>query len=702
MTQLPDGSVQPLRVIPLGGLHEIGKNTCVFEYGDDLMLVDAGLSFPSDDMHGVNVVMPDTTYLRDHQQRIRGMIVTHGHEDHIGGIAHHLKHFDIPVIYGPRLALSLLHGKMEEAGVGDRTTTQTVKPRETVQVGQHFKVEFIRNTHSIADSFTLAITTPVGVIVFTGDFKFDHTPVDGESFDIQRLAHYGEQGVLCLFSDSTNAELPGFTPPERSVFPNLDRYFSLAKGRLLVTTFASSVHRVSMILELALQHGRKVGLLGRSMLNVIAKARELGYIRCPDDLFVPMKQIRDLPDRETLLLMTGSQGEHLAALSRISRGEHPHVQLKPTDTVVFSASPIPGNTIAVVNTIDRLMMLGATVIYGKDKGIHVSGHGSQEDEKLMLALTRPHFFVPVHGEHRMLVQHCRTAQSMGIPADRMLVINNGDVVELTPDSIRRGDPVKAGIELLDNSRNGVVDVQVLKERQQLAQDGAITILVSITNGGQMGAPVRVNRRGVVASADPVRLSHWAEREVQWMLDHHWQQFCRGRQDAPEVDWVGVQREIELGLQRRLRRELDIEPLIVVMVQPAPKDAVIYKVKTDAEGPAENRSAVQGRTLNNGTSRDPLLRPDITTGHNNGHAVATSHSSNPALAGGRRRMGSNTSELAHNAVVVASPTAPTGHGIATMNGAAAATAVAGNGTTTLQDINRKRRRRRRSGGEEANG
>jgi len=587
-------SNQPcLRVIPLGGLHEIGKNTCVFEYGDDIMLVDAGLAFPSDGMHGVNVVLPDTSYLRENQKRIRGMIVTHGHEDHIGGIPHHLKNFSIPVIYGPRLALSMLTGKMEEAGVMDRTVLKTVSPRDVVQIGQHFKVEFIRNTHSIADSFSLAITTPVGVIVFTGDFKFDHTPVDGEYFDIQRMAHYGEQGVLCLFSDSTNAELPGFTPPERSVFPNLDRHIGAAEGRVIVTTFASSVHRVSMILELALKHGRKVGLLGRSMLNVIAKARELGYMRCPDDLFVPIKQIRDLPDRETLLLMTGSQGEPLAALSRISRGEHPQVQVKTTDTIIFSASPIPGNTISVVNTIDRLMMLGAKVVYGKGEGIHVSGHGSQEDQKLMLALTRPKYFVPVHGEHRMLVAHSRTGQSMGIPADHTLIIDNGDVVELTPDSIRKGDPVKSGIELLDASRNGIVDARVLKERQQLADDGVITLLAVISTDGVMAAPPRVNLRGVVTTADPRRLSLWAEREIGWVLDNRWNQLARNTGGkAPDVDWVGVQREVELGLQRRLRRELQVEPLIICLVQPAPAGTPAYKGRADAE--PDSRPAPRGR------------------------------------------------------------------------------------------------------------
>ena len=578
------GSKQPnLRVIPLGGLHEIGKNTCVFEYGDDLMLVDAGLAFPSDGMHGVNVVLPDTSYLRENQKRIRGMIVTHGHEDHIGGIPHHLKHFNIPIIYGPRLAMSMLRGKMEEAGVTDCTTIQTVTARDVVQVGQHFKVEFIRNTHSIADSFSLAITTPAGVIIFTGDFKFDHTPVDGETFDIQRMAHYGEQGVLCLFSDSTNAELPGFTPPERAVFPNLDRHIGAAEGRVILTTFASSTHRVAMILELAMKHGRKVGLLGRSMLNVIAKARELGYMRCPDELFVPIKQIRDLPDRETLLLMTGSQGEPLAALSRISRADHPQVQVKNSDTIIFSASPIPGNTISVVNTIDRLMMLGAKVIYGKGEGIHVSGHGSQEDHKLMLSLTRPKFFVPVHGEHRMLMAHAKTGQSMGIPADHILIVDNGDVVELTADSLRKGAPVKSGIELLDASRNGIVDARVLKERQQLAEDGVITLLTVISTDGVMAAPPRANLRGVVTSADPRKLSLWAEREIGWVLENRWNQLCRtSAGQAPEVDWVGVQREVEVGLQRRLRRELQVEPLIICLVQPAPAGTPAYKGRADAE------------------------------------------------------------------------------------------------------------------------
>ena len=579
-----------LRVIPLGGLHEIGKNTCVFEYGDELMLVDAGLAFPSDGMHGVNVVMPDTTFLKENQRRIKGMIVTHGHEDHIGGISHHLKHFNIPIIYGPRLAMSMLRGKMEEAGVSDRTTIQTVNPRDVVKVGQHFSVEFIRNTHSICDSFSLAVTTPVGTIIFTGDFKFDHMPVDGEQFDIERMVHYGEKGVLCMFSDSTNAEVPGFCPSEKTIYPSLEKHIAEAKERVILTTFASSVHRVTMILELAMKHGRKVGLLGRSMINVIAKARDIGYMKCPDDLFVPIKQIRDLPDRETLLLMTGSQGEPLAALSRISRGEHQHVRLKTTDTVIFSASPIPGNTISVVNTIDRLMKLGAKVVYGKGENIHVSGHGFQEDQKLMLALAKPKFFVPVHGEHRMLVCHSRSAQIMGVPKDNILIIENGDVVELTPNSIQKGDPVKAGVELLDNSRNGIVDARVLKERQQLAGDGVVTVLAPISTDGKMVAPPRVNLRGVVTTAEPRKMSMWTEREISWVLENRWKQLSR--QTGPnnfEVDWIGVQREIENGLSRRMRRELQVEPLILCLVQPAPSGTRAYIPKITEEQNFSNRN-----------------------------------------------------------------------------------------------------------------
>ena len=596
-----------LRIIPLGGLGEIGKNTCVFEYGEDIMIVDAGLAFPTDGMHGVNVVMPDTTYLRENQKRIRGMVVTHGHEDHIGGISHHLKNFNIPVIYGPPLAMSMLRGKMEDVGVSDRTTIQVVGPRETVKVGQHFSVEFVRNTHSISDSFSFAINTPVGVIFFTGDFKFDHTPPDGQPSDIQRMAEYGEKGVLCLCSDSTNSEVAGFTPSEYSVFPNLDRYIAMAEGRVMLTTFASSTHRVAMIIELAMKNGRKVGLLGRSMLNVVGKARELGYMRCPDDLFFPIKQIRDLPDREVLLLMTGSQGEPMAALSRISRGEHQHVQLKTSDTVIFSASPIPGNTISVMHTVDRLIRLGSKVIYGKEHGIHVSGHGCREDQKLMLALTKPKFFIPVHGEYRMQVLHGKTANSMGVPEQNILIMQNGDVAELRPESIIQGESVKAGVELLDASRNGIVDTRVLKERQQLAEDGVVTVLSAISTDGLMVAPPRVNLRGVITNIDAKTMSQWTEKEIAWVLENRWKQLARqtGAQSI-EVDWMGLQREVEVGIARRMRRELQVEPLILCLVQPAPGGTAAYKPKLEEEMPKKSISTSK-RDLNKEKSSHDLPR-----------------------------------------------------------------------------------------------
>ncbi|HEY9837686.1 MAG TPA: ribonuclease J [Vampirovibrionales bacterium] len=560
-------STPTLKIIPLGGLHEIGKNTCVFEFEDEIILLDAGLAFPTDGMHGVNIVLPDMTYLRENRDKIKGMVVTHGHEDHIGGIAFHLKQFEIPVIYGPRLAMSLLEGKLEEAGVSDRTELRTVSPRDVVRFGKYFVVEYIRNTHSMADSFTVAIHTPVGVIIHTGDFKIDHTPVDGEQFDLQRLAEYGEKGVLCLISDSTNAEVPGYTPSERSVYPNLDRVFSQAEGRILVTTFASSVHRLNIILDLAKKQGRTVCVVGRSMLNVIAHARNLGYIKCEDSLFLPLHAIRSLPDDKVLILTTGSQGEPMSALTRIANGEHRKIKIRKGDTVVFSANPIPGNTIAVVNTIDKLMIQGANVIYGRNQGIHVSGHGCQEEHKLMIALTRPKFFLPVHGEHRMLVQHAKIAQSMGVPAENMVIINNGDVVGLTTDSIGIIDQVPSGIELVDASRSGVVKDEVLKERQQLAADGVVTIAAAIGWDGKLAADTATHLRGVVSSIEPNVLKKWISQTIEGVLSDRWSEFARTLEDGtPEVDWMGLQNQLERDIQRMLRRELQSNPLLVFLMQ----------------------------------------------------------------------------------------------------------------------------------------
>jgi ribonuclease J len=552
-----------LKIIPLGGLHEIGKNTCIYEYEDEMILVDAGIGFPTDGMHGINVVLPDMTYMKENNHKIKAMIATHGHEDHIGGISHHLRKLDIPLIYGPRLAMSLLKDKLEEAGLLERTNIKTVLPRDVVKVGKHFQVEFIRNTHSIADSFTLAIHTPIGVLIHTGDYKIDHTPVDGEYFDLHRLAELGQKGILCLLGDSTNSEVPGFTPSEKSVYPGLDRIFSQAQGRLMVTTFATSVHRINIILELAMKYKRKVGVVGRSMLNVIAHARSLGYIKCPENLFLPLRKLNSLRDEEVLILCTGSQGEQFAAMTRISRAEHRHIKVRPTDTIVFSAHPIPGNTIAVVNTIDRLMMQGANVIYGKHNGVHVSGHGCQEDQKLMLSLTRPKFFVPVHGEHRMLVKHSQTAQSVGIPEENIVIINNGDTIELTADSIAKGEKVPAGIQLIDSA--GVVHENVMEERQQLAEDGVITIATIIDPKGNLLAEPQLILRGVVCSMESTTLERLINRTVDRTISDRLKSNLL-LNEGDQINWDSIRREVETSLNRMIQRELQSNPLVIFMLQ----------------------------------------------------------------------------------------------------------------------------------------
>ena len=564
-----NGAEPTLKIIPLGGLYEIGKNTCIFEYNDEMLLVDAGIGFPSEDMHGVNIVLPDMTYVRENSHKIKGTIVTHGHEDHIGGIAYHLKQLDIPIIYGPRLAMSLLQNKLEEAGVADHTELKTVLPRDIVRIGQSFFVEFIRNTHSLSDSFTVAIHTPLGVVIHTGDFKIDHTPVDGEHFDLHRLAEHGEKGVLCLLSDSTNAEVPGHTPSEQSVYPNLDRIFTQASGRLLVTTFASSVHRINLILQLAQKHNRTVAVVGRSMVNVIAQARHLGYIDCPDSLFEPLQSALKLPDEKVLILTTGSQGETLAAMTRISKGDHPQIKIHEGDTVVFSANPIPGNTISVVNAIDRLMKQGANVVYGRHHGIHVSGHGSTEDHKLMLALTKPKFFMPVHGEYRMLVKHAETAHSMGIPQENTVIVNNGDIVELSSHRMGVAGQVPSGVEPVE--RAGVVHGDVMRERQQLAADGAMTVAATLNGEGKLIGQPEVQLRGVVTVLNPSMVQQVVARTIEQILSDRAQEFSQpSEENQIEVDWAGLRAEIESGLQRLARREFQSSPVVIVSLQtPAP-------------------------------------------------------------------------------------------------------------------------------------
>ncbi|MBK9143117.1 MAG: ribonuclease J [Candidatus Melainabacteria bacterium] len=490
------GSQTTLRIIPLGGLGEIGKNTMVIACGDDMMLVDAGLAFPNEDMLGVDLVLPDITFLKENAAKIRGLAITHGHEDHIGGIPFILKEVPIPVIYGPALAQGLLESKLKEAGLSAQTRLQIVKPRQRVKIGC-FEVEFIRCTHSIADSFSLVIRTPVGVLVHTGDFKFDFTPVDGELYDFASLARASEEGILLLMSDSTNTERDGYTPSEKTVWSKLNEVFASARQRIIVTTFASNVHRVRQVLNVSMRYGRKVAILGRSMLKFADIARELGYMNFPDDLLVPVELVKDLPLDRVVILTTGSQGEPLSALTRIANDEHRQIKVMPGDTVIISATPIPGNERSVANTINNLFLRGADVVYGRDAGVHVSGHACREEQKLMLNICKPKFFMPIHGEYRMLVRHAELAVECGVEEENTFVMDNGDVLEIGRERGRVADRVKAGIILIDSNRDWRIDQTIVEERRRLASDGLVTVVVSVGDRGKIVAGPDVSIRGVI-------------------------------------------------------------------------------------------------------------------------------------------------------------------------------------------------------------
>ena len=450
----------------------------VIAYGDDMMLVDAGLAFPSDDMLGVDLVLPDISFLVENQEKIRGLAVTHGQEDHIGGIPFLLKEVTIPTIYGPALALGLLEGKLREWGLEDRTSLYKVRPRQEVRIGC-FTVQFIRCTHSIADSFSLIIRTPVGTLVHTGDFKFDFTPVDGELFDIASISAAAEEGILLLMSDSTNTEREGYTPSERTVWRKLNEVFSNARQRIIVTTFASNVHRIRQVLQAAMKYDRKVAILGRSMMNLANIARELGYMTFPDGLLLSVDQINLLPLDRVVILTTGSQGEPLSALTRIANNEHKQLKIFPGDTVIVSATPIPGNERSVANTINNLFTRGADVIYGREAGVHVSGHACREEQKLMINICRPKFFMPIHGEYRMLVSHAELATECGVPLENSFILENGDVLELTADHGAKTGRVKSGVVLIDSSRAWQVNEQIISDRRHLAEDGLVTVALTL-------------------------------------------------------------------------------------------------------------------------------------------------------------------------------------------------------------------------------
>lgn len=491
------GAPNSLKIIPLGGLGEIGKNTMAIIYGNDMILVDAGLGFPSEDMLGVDIVLPDISFLKENQSKLRGLAITHGHEDHIGGVPYLLKDIDIPVIYGPALALGLLEEKLKDVGLQDRTTMRSVRPRQQARMGC-FTVTFVRCTHSIADSFSLIIKTPIGTIVHTGDFKFDFTPVDGELYDIASLTAAAEEdGILLLMSDSTNSEREGYTPSEKTVWKKLDEVFANAKKRIIVTTFASNVHRMRQIIQAAMKYERKVAILGRSMLNLSGIARELGYMNFPDGLLVKIDEVNQLPMDKVVIMTTGSQGEPLSALTRIARNEHKQVKIQPGDTVIVSATPIPGNERSIANTINLLFVRGADVIYGRDAGVHVSGHACREEQKLMINLCKPKFFIPVHGEYRMLVKHCELATECGVPAENTFVLENGDMLELFKDKGMKIGRVKSGIVLIDNNTAWPIDHQTVQDRQLLAEDGVVNIALTVSKDKHVIMGPDISIRGFI-------------------------------------------------------------------------------------------------------------------------------------------------------------------------------------------------------------
>jgi len=466
-----------VKIIPLGGLNEIGKNLTVFECGKDLIILDCGIAFPDDDMPGIDMVIPDMTYLEKNASKIKGIVLTHGHEDHIGGIPFLLKKLNVP-IYGTRLTLGLVEVKLKEHNLLSKTKLTRVNAGDTIKLGD-IKVEFIHNNHSIADSVAIAFHTPVGVIVHTGDFKLDSTPIEGSMMDIARLGELGNKGVLALLSDSTNVERPGFTMSESTVGETFDELFRNCDRRIFVATFASNVHRVQQIINAAYRYGRKVAFSGRSMENVVEVAMQLGYMTVPENVIISIDDIKKYRANQVVIITTGSQGEAMSALSRMAYSDHKKVEISKGDLVIVSASPIPGNEKAISNVINELFKKGAEVVYKSLENIHVSGHACQEELKLMLTLTKPKFFIPVHGEFRHLKLHASLAESVGINPKNIVVGDIGKVIELTSGSIKLNGTVPSGIVLVDGLGIGDVGNIVLRDRKHLAQDGIIVVVVTL-------------------------------------------------------------------------------------------------------------------------------------------------------------------------------------------------------------------------------
>ena len=484
-----------LKIIALGGLDEIGKNITVFEYENDMIIVDCGIEFPDDDMLGVDLVIPDFSYIVKNVDRCKGLFITHGHEDHIGSIPYLLKEVNIP-IYGTKLTMKLIQHKLEEHHLMQNADLHVVEQGDIIDTGK-MQVEFIRSSHSIPDSCMLAIHSPAGVVLHTGDFKVDYTPIDGQMMDLGRIAELGKEGVLAMLSDSTNAERKGFTLSEKSIGPIFDNLFEGCKKRIVVATFASNVHRVQQIVNSAVKYGRKIAVSGRSMQNMINAARELEYIKCPDDIFIDMDLIKNYTDDQLVLITTGSQGETMSALTRMANGEHKKVTISSNDLVIISATPIPGNEKSVSKVINQLMKIGAEVVYSALQNVHVSGHACQEEQKLILSLARPKYFFPVHGEYRQLMAHRDTAIEIGIPKENILLTNNGKIIELNDEGCEFAGAVQSGRVMVDGLGVGDVGNVVLRDRQHLSSDGLIVIVMSIDQAGLVVSGPDVISRGFV-------------------------------------------------------------------------------------------------------------------------------------------------------------------------------------------------------------
>lgn len=483
---------EKIRVFALGGVGEIGKNMYVIEVGDDIYVIDSGLMFPDDDMLGVDIVIPDYTYLIENKERVRAIILTHGHEDHIGGLPYVLQKVTVPV-YGTKLTLGLVEVKLKEAGLTSKVTLKEINSHSTLYFG-NTTISFFRTNHSIPDSVGVVIHTSQGAIVHTGDFKFDQTPVDGKHAEIGKMAAIGEKGVLCLLSDSTNAERPGTTLSETVVGQGIKEVFKNTDRRIIVTTFASNVHRIQQVLTAAMNTNRKIAVVGRSMVKVINIAMELGYLDVDKDLFIDVDEVNEYDPEEIAILTTGSQGEPMSALSRMARGAHRHIVISKDDTVLIAASPIPGNEKSVGKIIDHLTRLGAEVVYGKSR-VHASGHGSAEELKLMLNLMRPKFFIPIHGEYRMQYAHKKLAEDVGVQKENIFLIDNGDVVELTNGKARMAGKVPSGNVLIDGLGVGDVGNIVLRDRRLLSKDGILVVVVTLNkqNGEVLSGPDIISR-----------------------------------------------------------------------------------------------------------------------------------------------------------------------------------------------------------------